>query len=126
MPPLDLPVLDLNFRQVPGETDYFMIKPEQCCYGNHVGFYATSDGTTDRYHKCGWDGKFWEMSLYEWSEVEPKASETVDHQINACPDETNREALVTWMKFQKVARTKDNPSDEDGDYGSDNGIKFQT
>ena len=66
------------------------------------------------------------MPLYEWSEVEPKTLENVDYQINEFSDEINRKGLVTWMKFQKVARSKDNPSDEDGEYGGDNGVKFQT
>ena len=29
VPPLDLPVLDMNFLLVPGETDVFKIKPKQ-------------------------------------------------------------------------------------------------
>ena len=125
-PLLDLLVFDINFCQVPGETDYFKIKPDQCCYRNHVGFNTTDDGMTEQYQKCGWNDKFWEIPLHEWSEVDPKTSETVHHQTNACSAKINREALVTWMKFEKVAQTKDNTSDEDGDYGGDNGVKFQT
>ena len=58
-PPLDLLVLDINFFQVPVDTDSFKIEPEQCFYRNHVVFNATADGMTMRYHKCGWNGKFW-------------------------------------------------------------------
>ena len=30
------------------------------------------------------------------------------------------------MKFQKVAQTRENPINEDGDFGSDDSVKFQT
>ena len=66
------------------------------------------------------------MPLHEWSEVDPKTSVTVYQQINACPDEKNCKGLVTWMKFQKVAQTKENTIDGDGEYGGDDGVKFQT
>ena len=127
IPPLDLPVLDKNFRLVPGEIDFFKIEPEACCYGHHVGLETSSTQTTKSYPKCGWDGKFRHMPLHEWSEEDPKTKDIVSHSINACPIDINREGKIIWMKFQKVARAMEKPiSDKDDDYGVGNSVKFQT
>ena len=124
VPPLDLPVIDLNFRPVDGKTDEFKIEPEKCCYGNHVGLKRSVTGRVEEYMKCGWDGKFSDMPLHKWSQQGSATKEDVEYSINACPNEINRAGKVIWMTFQKVARV--GKSDDDEAYGEDNGVKFQT
>jgi len=112
---------------VPGETDEFHIHPEACCYGTHVGFNP-SVGTTDHYQKCGWDASFKSMPMRERIVTEENTGEEVKHCIRACPDEYKREGKVIWMDFLKVAWGAENKTsnDEDQDWNSDVGVKFQT
>ena len=65
---------------------------------------------------------------HEWSEEnkESQTNEAVTHEINACPDDIDRQGEVTWMKFQKVARTPAKTGQDDEDYGQGDGVKFQT
>ena len=125
IPDLDLPKLDINFKRVQGETDEFHIHPEECCYGSHCGFRASLDGSTEPYNKCGWDAAFKNMPLHERLVEDPTTGEEIKHYIRACPDEYQRGGKVTWMDFQKVARSESKSDDDDEDYNGGDGVKFQ-
>ena len=103
VPDLDLPKLDINFREVAGETDIFFIHPERCCYGVHCGLSYCAGGIAYEYQKCGWDAAFKDMPLHKRMETNLSTSETITHLIRACPDEYNREGKVTWLDFIKVS-----------------------
>ena len=126
--PLEIPKLDRNFCHVIGEADTIESEPQICCYGNHVGFESAAGGTTKPYRKCGWNGMFRGMLMREWEgdKDDPKTKQKIIHNINACPDDIDRDGKVIWMKFQKVARTPAKTGDEDEDYGQGDGVKFQT
>ena len=126
--PLEIPKLDRNFCHVIGEADTFESEPQICCYGNHVGFESAAGGTTKPYRKCGWNGMFRGMLMREWEgdKDDPKTKQKIIHNINACPDDIDRDGKVIWMKFQKVARTPAKTGDKDEDYGQGDGVKFQT
>ena len=114
VPPLDLPSIDENLRVIDGETDKCFLYQERCCYGNHCKFEKTTDGETKSRSICVWDGIFRDMPIHRSVEVDKHTSENM-HQINACPDDYNRPGLVTWMEFQKVARSKGESIDGDDD-----------
>ena len=48
------------------------------------------------------------------------------HCIRACPDEYCHDGKMIWMDFIKVARSVETSSDDDKDYGCNDGVKFQT
>lgn len=127
IPQLDLPKLDINFRPIPGETDEFYTHPEECCYGSHCGFNGSASERSEMYHKCGWDATFKNMPMHERIEINATTSEEIKHRIRACPDEYKRGGEVTWMDFQKVARSeaKAPVDDDDDDYADNDGVKFQ-
>ena len=127
VPPLDLPSIDENLRAIDGETDKCFLYQEKCCYGNHCKFEKTADGETKSRSICGWDGIFRDMPIHRSVEVDEHTSEDIVHQINACPDDYNRPGLVTWMEFQKVARSNGESAggDDDGNYGSKNEVTTQ-
>ena len=50
VPPLDLAVLDDNFKEIDGKVDKFMCYQEECCYGNHVSLARNADGSTTTRH----------------------------------------------------------------------------
>ena len=125
IPDLDLPKLDINFKRVQGETDEFHIHPEECCYGSHCGFRASLVGSTEPYNKCGWDAVFKNMPLHERLVEDPTPGEEIKHCIRACPDEYQRGGKVTWMDFQKVARSESKSDDDDEYYNGGDGVKFQ-
>ena len=56
-------------------------------------------------------------------EEKPKKN---SHKINVCPDDIDRNDKIVWMKFQNVARTPTETSNEDEDYDQGDGVKFQT
>ena len=127
VPPLELPKVDLDFCQVVGGKIHLRKNELQiCCYGNHIGFNTTVGGITTCYQTCGWDGIFRDILLHQWSEEggDSQTNEAVAHEINACPDDIERQGEVIWMKFQKVARTPAKISNGDEDYGQGGGIKF--
>ena len=103
VPDLDLPKLDINFREVAGETVNFFIHPERCCYGVHRSLSSCAGGIAQEYQKCGWDAAFKDMTLHERMETNLSTSETITHLIRACPDEYNHEGKVIWLDFIKVS-----------------------
>ena len=54
------------------------------------------------------------------------SNEAVTHEINACPDDIDRQGEVIWIKFQKVARTPAKTGEDNEDYDQGDGVKFQT
>jgi len=126
IPELDLPKIDINFREMPGEIDKCFIHQESCSYGTHCGFTSSAGSSSTRYPHCGWDHAFKDMLLHKRRETNAETSEDVVHCIRACPDEYCRDGKVIWMDFLKVARSPEKSSvDGDDDYGCDYGVKFQ-
>jgi hypothetical protein len=128
IPQLDLPVLNINLEEVPGETDRFKIHQERCCYGTHQGLTDETGARVAEHRKCGWDAVFCDMPMHERVETDESTGEEIMHRVRACPDEYGRPGKTIWMDFQKVARTApaETLDDEDDEYGESNGIKFQT
>ena len=122
---LDMPKLDVNFREVPGEVDAFEIHQEDCCYGMHYGLDRSGPSAT-KFRQCGWNATFKDIALQERTEIDQVHGESIIHRVRVCPDEYAQKGKVTWMDFIKVARSEEKGSDEDEDYGAGDGVKFQT
>ena len=66
------------------------------------------------------------MPRHERIDINSITEEEVKHCIRACPDEYKREGKVTWMDFQKVARSEGKASGDDDDdyYDGEDEVKF--
>jgi hypothetical protein len=126
IPGLALPKLDRNGFET-AEVTPFKMFGRSCSLGACMIRRTAPNAATTFVHKCGWDARFSELPMAEYSRADVRTGEETTEEMRLCPLEATDDKFV-WKDWVKVARPtrNDDPSagDDDGTYG-DNGVSMQ-